>query len=105
LQPIRSGFRKVSLKVGFARVPGATLFANLQTWKAAGTLLQSSLVLNKATVGSFSFYWPEVKITEGANWPVAGPGPIVDEVTFDCFYKLNNGYMASVADQVEIVTT
>jgi hypothetical protein len=101
VEPARNGFRNVMLKLGFPRYITGT--NALDAFKIAGTLLQATLVITDGS-SSLSFYFPEMKITEGGNWPVGGPEIITDEVTLECYRNINNtSNMASVGDQIEIV--
>lgn len=102
LDPVVNGFRSVSLKVSLARYLSTAPTSSLRTWKAAATRLQGLLTFTSSP-NSYVFYLPEMKISEGAEFNVGGPGAIEGDVTFQCFRNNNNTNMAAVADQLEIV--
>lgn len=108
LQPLRQGFRKVTLRLGLARyaTPGATYVAptSLATWKDAGTRLQASMLLT-GTGGTMLLQIPEARIPEGLNWNVGGPGVIEDSVLLECYQNLHNTPMSAVSDQARLTTT
>ena len=84
-QPERNDFRKVSLKCTFPRYADAGV--DLQDWKGAGTPLQSQVTFSSGPYISI----PHMKIDDGANFPVTGPGVLSDDVTFAAFYNGSGG--------------
>jgi len=78
LEPIPGDWRLCNLKITTARYNTAT--AQLSTWKDADTPLQ---VRMNFTSGSeqFRIELPELRITEGFDVPVEGPGPMKQEGT------------------------
>lgn len=103
VEPARGGFRIVTLKVGIARYLASGPISSLRTWKAAGTKLQGLLGFSDGS-STYLFYLPQMKITEGADFNVGGPGVIEGDVTFECFRNLNNTtHMSAVTDQLRII--
>ncbi len=104
VEPIRSDFRTVTLKVGFARY-NTTGVSNLDLWRDAETRLQADMVFAGANGGSCVIQFPEIKIVEGDTWNVSGPGIIEGEVTFEAFVNNHNSSMSGVSDQMQIIFT
>lgn len=105
IEPIRNGFRKVSVKLGLARYLAAatsTQTAALVGWKIAGTHLSLSLACTNAT-DTYTFAFPELMISDGANWNVAGPSVIESEITLEAFRnRTNTGTHTAITDQMQI---
>lgn len=103
VQPMRDGFRTVSVKVGLARYTSTT--DNFVTWKNADTDLQAKFTLGNGTE-TVVLEIPYCKVSDGANFNVGGPGVLTDEVTLAAFYNGSGGsavnaYM-SVTDQAKL---
>lgn len=106
LQPIRNGFRKVTVKVGLARFYTAAQYASvgyLPTWKAAGTPLQYKFRFTPdAGTNHISFWFPQAVIAAGVDWNVQGPQAIEDTLELTCHRNRTNSNMTTVEDQLEV---
>jgi hypothetical protein len=103
VDPARDGFRTVTLKVSVARYLATAPISSFRTWKAAGTQLQAIIGFSDGS-STYICYLPQMKITEGADFNVGGPGIIEGEVSFEAFRNLNNTtHMSAVTDQLRIV--
>jgi hypothetical protein len=97
LQPVRNGFREVSLEFKDPRYTAETYRA----WAEAGTLLQADLYFTNGTK-TFLLELPELKFKSGLNNNVSGPGVIVQEATFGAYRNLNNTPMAAITNEARI---
>jgi len=88
LDPIEGDFRTCMLKIKIPRYAADT-FA---TWKAADTSLQADLTFTGPSAKGFLIQLPELKITEGFDAPVGGPGPLTLEGSLEA-YRSSNAYM------------
>lgn len=88
LQPLRGDWRKVTFKIKLNRMTATTLA--FLGWKASGTRLQAQLALAKSGE-SVTLYLPNLKIVDGGEWPIEGPGPLSSEVTFQAYYNGPSG--------------
>jgi Phage tail tube protein len=102
LEPIRSGLRMVTLKIGFARYNSTGIVAALDGWRNNQTRLQSSMLFTNGA-SSYIIDMPELRIVEGDTWTVGGPGIIEGEVTLEAFVNNHNTPMVAVSDQMQIV--
>jgi len=75
LEPIRSGFRVCTLKLGFARYAADTWHA----WKDADTAIQADAVFTRGGE-SITLDLPELRITGGLDSTIGGPERIQNEV-------------------------
>jgi hypothetical protein len=104
VQPIRDGFRTVTSKIGLPRF--TTTEAAFPAWRAADTNLQAKLVFTGDGADTVTFFLPNIKISEGGDFNVGGPGVIAGDVGFEAFYNgsggaAQNAFM-SVVDQAAI---
>jgi hypothetical protein len=79
LVPLEGEFREATLKVTVPRYAAATF----QTWKDADTNLQADLVFSGPSAQSLTIELPQLKIIEGFNVPVGGPGVLTQEGTLE----------------------
>jgi len=103
LDPVWDGFAKFTLKLGVARI-NTTNADQLPVWKEADTRLQGLLTLN-GTGGAFSFVFPQMKIVEGADFSVGGPGVIEGDVTLECYANTANSVMSTVTSPIHLTAT
>lgn len=100
VQPIRDGFRTVNSKISLPRF--STTEAALSTWKMAGTALQSKVTFTGSGADTVIFFFPNIRIAEGADFNVGGPGVITGEVSLEAFYNGSSNAYMSVTDQAAI---
>jgi len=100
LEPVRDGFREVSLDIKIPRYTADTY----NTWKTTPTLLQADLYFTDGTK-TFKIEIPELKILNGFDMNIPGPGVIVQEGTLGCYRNLNNTPMAAITDEFRITIT
>jgi len=88
LEPVRNGFREVTLKIRIPRYTSDQLF----TWDKNGTALQADL---KFTVGSYQFNLliPHLQINESPKASVGGVEVYPIEVSFQLFKNNSNSFM------------
>ncbi len=103
LEPLRNGFRDVSLKLGFER--HVTASAQFTTWRDAGTMLQATLNFARSP-NTLRFRLPRLYVNAGADFNVGGPGVYGGDVTMTAKYNgaggaALNAYMA-VTDLVDV---
>lgn len=104
LEPVRNGFRKVTLKLGLARYLTTAPTSSLLTWKTGGTKLSAIAMFSNGT-DTYTFNIPLMKITEGVTWNVGGPGMIEADVTLEAFKNDSSttGSLSGVTDQMQII--
>jgi len=79
LAPAENDFRSASLKLKFARYAADTIPA----WKDADTALQCAFLFSGPSAQTFGIEVPNMRITEGFDAPIGGPGPLVLEGTLE----------------------
>lgn len=103
LQLIRDNWRTVTMKLGLPRYSDTT--DNFLVWKEAATRLQCLSVWTSPSGGTIALRLPHLKVSDGADFNVGGPGVISGEVTLEAFYNgginTNTG-MSTITDQGSI---
>ncbi len=97
LQPKIDGFREVKLEIRIPRYSADTY----QDWKDAATLLQSDLYFTDGT-RSYLIEIPEMKIEDGFDAGIKGPGEVPLEGSFGCFRNSSNTPMSAVTNEFRI---
>lgn len=94
LEPVEGGFRTVQLKVRAPRFNATTVAA----WRDANTALQADLTFTGSGHAK-AFALPELRIVEGGDSQVSGPGPLTVEVTLDA-YRSSSGNPMYVGNEL-----
>lgn len=89
LVPLEGEFREATLKLTVPRYSSATW----QGWKTADTSLQADLVFSGPSAQSITIELPQLKIIEGFEAPVGGPGPLTQEGTLEVRRSLSGNPM------------
>lgn len=103
LDPVWNDFVRFTLKLGIARI-NTTNASQLPVWKEADTRLQAMLTLS-GTGGAFTFIFPQMKIVEGADFSVGGPGVIEGDVTLECYMNTANSVLSTVTSPIQITAS
>jgi hypothetical protein len=100
IQPIEGGFRACSLKITLPRYNANTW----ETFKNADADLQCELYFN-GSAGGLKIEIPHMKITEGFDQPIGGPGPVTIEGGFECFRSNSANPMLADSPELKITVT
>jgi len=99
-EAIPNDFREVTLNFSVPRYAANTI----QGWKSGGTPLQATLYFDGGASGDFFIQIPEIRIPEGFNANIEGPGPLKQEGAVKCFRNIYNASMG-VSNEVKITFT
>lgn len=97
LEPLRNGFRDVSLGIKLPRYSADTL----TDWKDAGTKLQAAMYCTNGSK-SILFEMPELIITGGLGVNVPGPQVLTQDLTMTAYRNTSNTPMAAITDELRI---
>lgn len=107
IEPIRNGFRKVTVKLGLSRYLSTAPTSSLNGWKTGGNSLQLSLAATNGA-DTYAIAFPQMKIADGLGWSVGGPGVIETDLTLEAYRNTDNitpGTNYLVTDQMQIIAS
>ena len=87
LEPLENGFRECGFKIKLARLD-STVAALFDAWKLGDTELQADFYFDGPGTSTKLFEFPNIRLTEGFDAPVGGPGVLTLEGGFEAYRSL-----------------